>query len=237
MENKHKVYNLIILDESGSMQSIKKSIINGFNEVVQTIKAVALQYTEQEHTITLMSFNQLRLNTILENMPITQLNEIDEKTYLPNSNTPLFDAIGHGINNLSRIIEKENPQAYNVLVTILTDGEENASKEYNGKTIKSLIEERESKNWTFTYIGANHDVEGVASSLSIRNIMRFEANEADIQRTFLDDRNSRINYSEKIRKGENTTNDYFQTHKKTDVQPADKNEHQKKSFWKSIFKK
>jgi nucleoside-triphosphatase THEP1 len=43
MEKKHKIYNLIILDESGSMESIKKTIINGFNEVVQTIKSVALQ--------------------------------------------------------------------------------------------------------------------------------------------------------------------------------------------------
>ena len=66
MENKHKVYNLIILDESGSMQAIKKTIMNGFNEVVQTIKNVALQYTEQEHTVTFVSFNSLGLKKIHE---------------------------------------------------------------------------------------------------------------------------------------------------------------------------
>jgi hypothetical protein len=53
---KHQVHNLIILDESGSMQSIKPSIINGFNELVQSIKGIQTQFLEQEHTISIISF-------------------------------------------------------------------------------------------------------------------------------------------------------------------------------------
>ena len=63
MESKHKVYNLIILDESGSMESIRKTIINGFNEVVQTIKGIAIEFPEQEHYVTMITFNSLGIKT------------------------------------------------------------------------------------------------------------------------------------------------------------------------------
>ena len=56
MEKKHQVHNLIILDESGSMQSIKSFIINGFNELVQSIKGIQKQFPEQEHYISIVSF-------------------------------------------------------------------------------------------------------------------------------------------------------------------------------------
>ncbi|GAB1370153.1 hypothetical protein MASR1M45_02110 [Candidatus Kapaibacterium sp.] len=59
MEKKHQVHNLIILDESGSMESIKKNIIQGFNELVQTIQGIEKQFPEQQHYITFVSFNGL----------------------------------------------------------------------------------------------------------------------------------------------------------------------------------
>ena len=49
MQKKHEVHNLIILDESGSMDSIKKNIIQGFNEIVQTVKGIEKEFSEQEH--------------------------------------------------------------------------------------------------------------------------------------------------------------------------------------------
>ena len=238
MENKHKVYNLIILDESGSMQSIKKTIINGFNEVVQTIKAVALQYPEQEHTVTFTSFNSTGFKKIVENSKIESLNEINEESYMPNGGTPLFDAMGAAFFNLNWIIEKENPKDYNVLVTILTDGEENASKEHTAQSIKEVIEYYKSKNWTFTYIGANHDVESFASRLSISNVMKFETNEEDMQRMFSRDRNSRMHYSQKIRMNLDTSDGYFDNDEKVDSEKKEKESAQKKiSFWERFFGK
>lgn len=62
MEAKQKVFNLIILDESGSMQSIKSATISGFNEVVQTIKGMEMQFPEQEHFISLVTFNGIGIN-------------------------------------------------------------------------------------------------------------------------------------------------------------------------------
>jgi hypothetical protein len=238
MENKHKVYNLIILDESGSMGSIKKTIINGFNEVVQTIKSVALEYPEQEHTVTFVSFNSLGIKKIHENSKIELLNQIDERSYIPDGATPLFDAMGASFFNLNWIIEKENPKNYNVLVTILTDGEENASKEHSVKSIKAKIEELKLKNWTFTYIGANHDVDMFASRISITNVMKFETSEEDMQRMFIKDRNARASYSKKIRLNEDVSNGYFQENESDgDINDVDEKKPESKSFWKKLFGK
>jgi hypothetical protein len=236
METKHKVYNLIILDESGSMQSIKKTIMNGFNEVVQTIKSVALEYPEQAHTVTFVSFNSSGIKKIHENSKIESLNQIDDRSYQPNGGTPLFDAMGASFFNLNWIIEKENPKNYNVLVTILTDGEENASKEHTGESIKEIIELYKSKNWTFTYIGANHDVDLFASRISINNVMKFETSEEDMQRMFIRDRNARMNYSKKLRDFEDVSGDYFQQPQNDEDLPVDDEKKPKsKSFWKKLF--
>ena len=87
MEPKHKVFNLIILDESGSMQSIKQATISGFNEVVQTVKGVERQFPEQEHFISLVTFNGLGNKTLLSNEPVAKLDQIDEKKYQPEFTT------------------------------------------------------------------------------------------------------------------------------------------------------
>ena len=138
MKNKHKVYNLIILDESGSMQSIKSATISGFNEVVQTVKGVEKQFPEQEHIISLVTFNGLGVKTLLFNELASKLDEITEDQYHPASMTPLYDAMGFSLTKLKALLEDQKD--YNVLVTILTDGEENSSKEYDGKAIKILRE-------------------------------------------------------------------------------------------------
>jgi len=80
--------------------------------------------------------------------------------------------MGRSINELRPNVVKGDV----VLVTVITDGYENASREYNGKAIKALVEEMKGKGWVFTYIGANQDVEAVAESMSIDNRLAFEAN-------------------------------------------------------------
>lgn len=204
----HNVFNLIILDESGSMESIKNTIISGFNEVVQTVKGVAKEYPEQAHFITLVTFNSLNTKTLLENEKVEKLTEISQREYNPTAGTPLFDAMGSSISQLRKITQTHTD--YNVLVTILTDGEENASKEYTGATIKKMVEELRLQNWTFTYIGANHDVEAFAASISINNTMKFEANEKDIKQMFSKEKASRMSYSSKIRNKEDTGSNFYE---------------------------
>ena len=205
---KHQVHNLIILDESGSMQSIKPSIINGFNELVQSIKGIQNQFLEQEHTISIISFNGFG-NKVLHFMDdVSKLNTIDSSNYKPDAMTPLYDAMGFGFTKLKTALESQ--MDYNVLVTILTDGEENASREYTGTVIKNMIEELSEGNWTFTYIGTDHDVEKMATNLSIKNSMSFDKNTDGIDSMFAEEFQSRRLFSKNIREKNDFKENYFQ---------------------------
>jgi uncharacterized protein YegL len=207
MGNKHQVHNLIILDESGSMRSIKESIIAGFNELVNSIHGIETQFPDQEHFITFISFNGQgqKLHHLAE--PAASLKTINDKNYFPQSTTPLFDAIGFAVQKLEHVLRDVDD--YNVLVTILTDGEENSSKEFTGPQIKSLVEEFIEKRWTFTYIGTDHDVEKIAASLAIKNVMKFKKNAMDIGLMFDMDRKARAEFSQKIYRKDDVSTNYF----------------------------
>ncbi len=208
MNKKHQVHNLIILDESGSMENIKKTIIQGFNEIVQTVKGIEKEFPEQEHFISLVTFNGLG-NKILHFIdPAGKLEQIDSERYQPGASTPLYDAMGFSISKLRQVLG--NQTDYNVLVTILTDGEENASKEYSGTDIKKLIEELKLNRWTFTYIGADHDVEKFASSISITNTMIFTKAERDIHKMFASEMSARSKYSKKISMNEAASDNFYE---------------------------
>ncbi len=207
MENRHKVFNLIILDESGSMQAIKRATIEGFNEVAQTIRGVEQQYPEQEHYISLVTFNGLGIKTRLSMQPVASLQLLDGTKFRPEATTPLYDALGHSLTCLRNEVQKLT--GYNVLVTILTDGEENASTEYSGAAVKAMIDELSLKNWTFTYIGANHDVAEFALKISVTNTMTFQSNEEDMKRMFDREKNARMNYSRKIRDKEDFKKGFY----------------------------
>lgn len=207
MSEKHEVHNLIILDESGSMDSIKPQIISGFNELVQTAKGIEKEFPEQEHYISLVTFNGLGRKLLHFIDPVSKLSTIDDSLYQPNANTPLFDAMGDAFARLRKALEGKKD--FNVLVTILTDGEENASQEYNMQTIKSMIEELKGKNWTFTYIGTEHDVEKFAVSVSITNTMSFQKNNASMKSMFMKEQSARHRYSAKIREKKETNEDFY----------------------------
>lgn len=207
MNNKHQLHNLIILDESGSMESIRKMIIRGFNELVQTVRGIEKQFPDQEHFISLVSFNGLG-NKILHFVEsVSNLETIDATKYRPNSMTPLLDAMGFSITLLKQALENKND--YNVLVTVMTDGEENASVEYSGYAIRKMIEELKQQRWTFSYIGADHDIEKAAMAVSIDNTMKFDKNASGINYMFSEERAARIRYSSKIRNNEDTCNDFY----------------------------
>ena len=173
---KTKIFNLIIIDESGSMQSIKNAAINSVNETIQTIRSAHRKHDEQEHYVSLVTFND-DVKTIYECVPVDEVKELTAETYLPDCCTALYDAMGISLNALRKKVAGEDK----VLVTVVTDGYENASKEYSGKAIKALVSELKTKNWVFAYIGANQDVESVAATMSIKNVMKFETTNAGTQ--------------------------------------------------------
>ena len=165
---KTKVYNLIILDKSGSMESIRKAAIDGYNETLGSIKSAQLKYLDsQEHYISLAVFCGCGVEMVYDCTPIKDAEKLTKERYNPCCMTPLYDAIGKSVKALVKISDAEEDSA--VLVTIITDGMENASQEWTGPAIKRLIDERKEEGWMFSYVGADHDVESVAASISITN--------------------------------------------------------------------
>ena len=176
-KNRTKVYNVIILDKSGSMSSIAKQAIDGVNETIASIKRGQELHPEQDNQLTLVAFCGCELRKIYEQTPIGEVRPITTRDYRPCCMTPLYDAIGNTITAVHRMMENDRNAIASV--TIITDGYENASKEYTHTAIRSLIEAYKSEGWLFAYIGADHDVEAVSFSLSIDNHMAFEKSEED----------------------------------------------------------
>lgn len=192
-----RVHNLIILDESGSMHSIYRPALSGVNETLQTIRAAQTQHPSQEHFVTLVTFDSnpgLRYNEIYRDVPADKAVDITENEYNPCGCTPLYDAMGRAINDLQQTAGNDDV----VIVTIITDGYENASQEFTGKAIFSLVEKMRTKGWVFTYIGANQDVEQVAKSMNISNFMSFDADEEGTEAMFAKERASRKRFFSRI---------------------------------------
>lgn len=199
-----KIYNLIILDESGSMSSIKKQAVSGVNETIQTIKNAQKKYCDQQHFLTFVSFNSSETTCHYDCVGIEKVEEITSKMYAPQCATPLFDAIGYSVTKLNKVVEDGDK----VLVTIITDGYENSSVEYDLKSIDALIKSFTEKGWMFTYIGANQDVTSFASSISIKHTMEFCSTELGTSRMFAKENCARNRYFKNIHEGIKD-DDYF----------------------------
>ena len=179
------IINLMILDASGSMESIYNQALSGVNETIQTIRMSQKDHPELQQCLTLVSFNSGKdyLNVKYSATPIDEVKEITKEDYIACGCTALYDAMGEMISELKRKVTLED----RVLVTVITDGYENASIHWNGPQIKSLVEELRHEGWTFTYIGANQDVEAVAGSMGIRNTLSFDTTDEGTKEMFQKD--------------------------------------------------
>lgn len=166
-----RFFNLIILDESGSMFSIAQQAVGGVNETIQTIKSAQKNNENQQHFISIVTFNSDRINELCTCQVADTVSEFAQSDYCPNSCTPLYDAMGQSLTKLRRQVGKDDK----VLVTIVTDGYENSSREFSGPAIKKLVGELKEQDWVFNYIGANQDVEAVAKELNIDFCTDFKA--------------------------------------------------------------
>lgn len=189
-----KIYNLIIIDESGSMQTIEKQAVSGLNETFQTILKAQKEHEEQQHYISFVTFNSKAIMTVFDRQTVNPSEKIEWSDYNPNDWTPLFDAMGESINKLKRHVKDKDV----VLVTIITDGYENASRKYSGKDIKNLVAELKKKGWLFVYIGTNQDVDAVADDMGIRSRMNYEFSDRGASDMFMAERNSKQAFFERI---------------------------------------
>lgn len=190
-----KVFNLIVVDESGSMSIIRKQAYEGMNETIETIKKIQEAHPELEQRITLMTFDSAHKSFIYEDIPASRAEKLAWNMYNPGGATPLYDAIGLGISKINALAGKDDE----VLVTVITDGEENCSEEYNLTMVKNLIEKLKELNWTFALIGTdNLDVETMAHGMSIENHLSFKEDEAGTKAMFEKERQSRMMYCDEV---------------------------------------
>lgn len=189
-----KVFNLIVLDESGSMCGIVNATLSGLNETLQSIRLAQEKHPEQEHFVTLMSFNSEGRKFHYDCTPAKETGLFDGSKYEPCSCTPLYDAIGCGIARLRRLVTDDD----NVLVTIITDGLENDSHEYGYETITSLVDKLKSQGWMITYIGANQDAMKEARGLHIDNGLSFDATPTGVCAMFLEEQKARMEFYDRV---------------------------------------
>ena len=192
-----KIYNLIVLDASGSMYSIRNEAVAGVVETIQTIRTSQEENANQEHLLSLVVFNGQYITIVFDRMPITKVPDLNEKDYQPTDNTPLYDAMGYSITNLQRYIDEDD----NVLVTIITDGYENASREWNHQRIYQLVEDLKKKNWLFTYIGANQDALKVAKDMGIDHSMNYISDAEGTKAMLRKELRSRKSFYDKLARG------------------------------------
>lgn len=133
---------------------------------------------------------------IFKNMPIGEVRNITGKDYEPWGCTPLNDAVGMTLADLKATTKtKENAIGS---VTIITDGYENASKEYTVDKVAKMIAQLKELGWSFNFIGANIDVIRTASAYNIDNTLEFQQDEKGTREMFLKERSSRMKYYGKV---------------------------------------
>ena len=164
-KNKKKPTALIVcvLDRSGSMGSIIDDAIGGFNTFLETQKS----NDKCTSNMTVVLFDD-HYDFLCQNKPVKEIEPFSRQTWVPRGSTALLDAIGKTINTTVKDVEaldkKDQPER--VIFVIVTDGQENASKEFQKSQVSDMIKDgREKRKWEFVFLAA--DEGGIQDGRSI----------------------------------------------------------------------
>ena len=155
---------VFILDKSGSMAGLERDTIGGFNSMLEKQRGIP-----GECRITTALFDN-RYELLHDRLDIGAVSPMTAREYRVGGSTALLDAIGRTIEKLVSV-QRNTAEAYraeNVMFVIITDGEENSSREYSSDRIKRMIEyEKKRYGWEFVFLGANIDAVATAGRFGI----------------------------------------------------------------------
>ena len=170
---------ICILDRSGSMQSIRSDAIGAFNQFLADQQA-----PDDPARLTMVLFDD-QYEIVHNGVPVRSVKPLSEKTFVPRGMTALLDAVGKTVNTvaarLAEVPAEDRPEK--VIVAILTDGHENASREFSLAAVRELIDRYTKElHWDFIYLAATADAFGEAGKIGIPadNTMQFSADSAGI---------------------------------------------------------
>lgn len=155
---------VFILDKSGSMAGLESDTIGGYNSMLDKQKAL-----DGECRITTVLFDH-NYELLHDRIDIHAVSPISDQEYFVGGMTALVDAVGLTISKIAKAQKNtaEEYRAEKVMFVIITDGYENASKEYSADKVKKMIEKQKKEfDWEFVFLGANIDAVETAGSLGI----------------------------------------------------------------------
>jgi len=156
MANKKEAIEIVmVVDRSGSMDDIRKEAVSGFNKFLEAQKLV-----KGAANMTLVFFDSV-VETMYESVKLKDVSELTDNSYIPGGLTAMNDGIGEAL----RLLEYKAPEK--AILCILTDGMENASKEYTYGIIKNKIESAKERGWEVVFLAANIDAKQSASMLGV----------------------------------------------------------------------
>lgn len=143
VEHTDKYKIVVVLDESGSMDCIRDSMRTALNGLISEQRTVK----ERPCNFTLVKFSD-NVHRVIKNKPLDQVKSLEQSDYSPNGNTALYDAVGDTINWYRH--ERD------VLMVIITDGQENSSKKYRKDQVLRMIKEKEQyAGWSYVYLSCD----------------------------------------------------------------------------------
>ena len=165
IKNKNNITELVfILDRSGSMSGLEKDTIGGFNSLIEKQKK-----QEGKCFVSTVLFDNYS-EVLHDRVELANINLMTDKDYTVRGCTALFDAIGSAIKHIGNIHKYARPEDVpeHTMFVITTDGMENASRVFDGRTVRKMIEKQKEKyGWEFLFLGANIDAVEAARHIGI----------------------------------------------------------------------
>jgi len=201
---------VVLLDRSGSMESIAGDVIGGYNAFINEQRA-----NGADAAVTLVQFDSQNAHDLVyDRLPIAEVPSLTAKTFIPRANTPLFDATGRLVATVreQRAVDSRAAEHQpDVVFVTITDGHENDSTEFTLERVRELITKCESEGWTFVYLSADLNAYGDARGLGVRGgrARAFKADKGGVDAMFSNLSSSALALREKKRRGLDTRDDDF----------------------------